>query len=89
MKKAKLFIAAIEITCPHCDETQESESGSFLWDPNYVDFGTTMECLLCGKPFTLPATFRFALAQRQRKAQSIRESINENPWGWKATHDED
>jgi hypothetical protein len=55
MAVAKVAIVAIEISCPHCDETVHAPNGSEYWALNELAGFGAKRCGECGTAFTLPA----------------------------------
>jgi hypothetical protein len=62
MKRAKVYITAVWVDCPHCGEAISGEGGSQMWDTTRLD-GAVVACFGCGKESILPvsakATARF------------------------------
>lgn len=51
-KRAELWILAVAVTCPYCDEEVETNGGSIMWDIGQEELPT--KCNHCDKTFNLP-----------------------------------
>jgi hypothetical protein len=60
MKTAMKTVKAVELTCPHCEETISAPGGdSFFWTVDDLELAkSVIVCTGCGKPVKLPKVKR-------------------------------